>query len=68
MKAAITLKSGDPGVIKLQETDIPALKDGWVLIKGYLAEIEFDTPIPFLVRVSSTVSHSPSTNVMVPSQ
>jgi NADPH2:quinone reductase len=33
VKAAVTLKSGDPGVIKLQETDIPALKEDWVLIK-----------------------------------
>ena len=33
MKAAITTKSGDPGVIEIQEIGRPKVKSGWVLIK-----------------------------------
>jgi NADPH2:quinone reductase len=33
LKAAVTLKSGAPEVIKVQETDMPVLKEGWVLIE-----------------------------------
>ncbi len=33
MKAAVTIKTGNPEVIKFQEVPIPAVKSGWVLIK-----------------------------------
>ncbi|MGB5609631.1 zinc-binding alcohol dehydrogenase family protein [Eudoraea sp.] len=33
MKAAITLQSGAPEVIQMQERAIPEIKEGWVLIK-----------------------------------
>ncbi len=33
MKAAITLQSGAPEVIEMQERAIPEIKEGWVLIK-----------------------------------
>ncbi len=33
MKAAITLQSGVPEVIEIQERSIPEIKEGWVLIK-----------------------------------
>ena len=33
MKAAITLQSGAPEVIEIQERAIPEIKEGWVLIK-----------------------------------
>ena len=33
MRAAITLKSGDPKVIEIQEKPVPVAKNGWVLIK-----------------------------------
>ena len=33
MKAAITIKAGNPKVIKIQEVDKPKVKTGWVLIK-----------------------------------
>lgn len=33
MRAAITLKSGDPEVIEIQEKPVPEAKNGWVLIK-----------------------------------
>src|SRR5210317_369866 len=33
MKAAITVKTGNPDVIELQEVPIPDVKSGWVLIK-----------------------------------
>jgi len=33
MKAAVTLKSGDPEVIEIQEKSVPEVKNGWVLIK-----------------------------------
>ncbi|MGB5228066.1 MAG: zinc-binding alcohol dehydrogenase family protein [Eudoraea sp.] len=33
MKAAVTLKSGEPEVIQIQEKPVPEAKNGWVLIK-----------------------------------
>jgi NADPH2:quinone reductase len=33
MKAAVTVKAGDPSVIEIQGKPIPTLKPGWVLIK-----------------------------------
>jgi len=33
MKAAVTIKSGEPQVIKIQESAIPSVRDGWVLIR-----------------------------------
>ena len=33
MKAAVTLQSGAPQVIEIQERSIPEIKEGWVLIK-----------------------------------
>jgi len=33
MKAAVTLKSGSPEVIEIQEKAIPEIKEGWVLLK-----------------------------------
>ncbi len=33
MKAAVTKKSGDPDVIEIDERSIPAVNEGWVLIK-----------------------------------
>lgn len=33
MKAAVTLKSGNPQVIKIKEISVPTTKDGWVLIR-----------------------------------
>lgn len=33
MKAAVTLHSGTPNVIQIQEVKTPEVKDGWVLIK-----------------------------------
>jgi NADPH2:quinone reductase len=33
MKAAVTVKAGDPSVIEIQDKPIPTLKPGWVLIK-----------------------------------
>ena len=33
MKAAVTLQSGAPQVIDIQERSIPEIKEGWVLIK-----------------------------------
>ena len=33
MQAAVTTKKGKPQVIEIQETTIPAVKEGWVLIK-----------------------------------
>ena len=33
MKAAITLKKGDPRVIQIKESNVPTAKEGWVLIK-----------------------------------
>lgn len=33
MKAAVTLKSGHPEVIQIQEKPVPEAKNGWVLIK-----------------------------------
>jgi NADPH2:quinone reductase len=33
MKAAVTTKAGEPGVIELQDVPMPEVKSGWVLIK-----------------------------------
>lgn len=33
MRAAVTLRSGDPEVIEIQEKSVPEAKNGWVLIK-----------------------------------
>jgi NADPH2:quinone reductase len=33
MKAAVTIKAGEPNVIEIQDRSIPTLKPGWVLIK-----------------------------------
>lgn len=33
MKAAVTLRSGAPQVIEIQERSIPEIKEGWVLLK-----------------------------------
>jgi NADPH2:quinone reductase len=33
MKAAVTVKAGEPNVIEIQDKPIPTLKPGWVLIK-----------------------------------
>ena len=33
MKAAVTLQSGVPEVIEIQERAIPEIKEGWVLLK-----------------------------------
>lgn len=33
MKAAVTVNTGNPGVIKFQEVPVPNIKSGWVLIK-----------------------------------
>ena len=33
MRAAVTLRSGDPKVIEIQEKSVPEAKNGWVLIK-----------------------------------
>ena len=33
MRAAITLETGPPSVIKIKEAPIPQIKQGWVLIK-----------------------------------
>ena len=33
MKAAITLRSGDPEVIVIQDKPVPETKNGWVLIQ-----------------------------------
>lgn len=33
MQAAVTTKTGKPQVIEIQETTIPTIKEGWVLIK-----------------------------------
>ena len=33
MKAAVSTKSGNPSVLEIQEKPIPAIKEGWVLIK-----------------------------------
>ena len=33
MKAAITLRSGNPEVIEIQDMPVPTAKSGWVLIK-----------------------------------
>ena len=32
MKAAVTTRAGEPGVIEIQEVLIPALKEGWLLV------------------------------------
>lgn len=33
MKAAVTIKGGNPDVIRIQDVDIPKVKPGWVLIR-----------------------------------
>lgn len=33
MKAAVTLRKGNPEVIQIQEINIPKVKEGWILIK-----------------------------------
>ena len=33
MKAAVTTKPGNPGVIQIQELSIPDVQSGWVLIR-----------------------------------